>query len=162
MPGYYFVTVCANKRELLFGSVTKERIELSKFGSIVEKRWKEIPAHFPSVVLDEFVLMPNHFHGIVLLGRRGGVSPPSFDFVPTPEEGAMTAPLRLAPKLGQVIAYFKYQSTRAINELRVTPGVPLWQRNYYERIIRDDQELMDTRNYIRLNPHHWRDDEYFA
>ena len=74
----------------------------------------------------------------------------------------MTKPHREATKLGQVIAYFKYQSTRAINELRVTPGVPLWQRNYYERIIRDDQELMDTRNYIRLNPHHWRDDEYFA
>lgn len=92
---------------------------------MVNECWERLPDHFAKVELDAFVVMPNHVHGIVIITNVGAGSPrPAF-------EGAETAPLR-QPTLGQIVAYFKYQSTQRINRIRGTPGLPLWQRNYYE------------------------------
>lgn len=89
--------------------------------------------------------MPNHVHFIVIINEsndcRGGVTPP-------------------LPTLGNIIGYFKYQSTKQINIIRNTPGLPIWQRNYYEHIIRNEKELYEIRKYIKNNPLNWQDDEY--
>jgi len=109
--------------------------------------------------------MPNHIHGIIFMNNcRGEVSSPSSDVVapysktkPATKQGGDTPPLRKIT-LGQVVAYFKYQSAKEINQTRNTPGIPIWQRNYYEHIIRDDAEMNRIREYIVNNPLQWDND----
>jgi REP element-mobilizing transposase RayT len=147
--GTYFVTVCAHNREHLFSRIKEGKMQLNENGRMIEECWNEISGHFPSVKLDEFIIMPNHIHGIISIVGAG---------FPRPEndrpKGAVTAPLRTG-SLGQIIAYFKYQSTKRINLLRGMPGIPVWQRNYYERIIRNESELFQMRQYIQENPLKW-------
>jgi REP element-mobilizing transposase RayT len=139
----YFVTICACNRECLFGEVANGVIELSPIGESTYKFWFEIPWHFENVQLDEFVVMPNHFHGIIVItdNCRGGVTPPLQKCT-----------------LGKIVAYFKYQTTKFINQIRNIPGLPLWQRNYYEHIIRNEDELNRIRQYIIENPLKWEED----
>jgi REP element-mobilizing transposase RayT len=99
--------------------------------------------------------MPNHVHAIVFIEDmgRGGVTPPN------QPEGEVTSPLR-QPTLGEVIAFYKYETTKKINEHLKTPGKKFWQRNYYERVVRNDREYEATHNYIVANPMNWDKDEY--
>lgn len=140
---------------------------LNRFGSIVSECCVEIPAHFTNVEMDTFVVMPNHIHGILVIhdctdttthfttsihnGRRGEVTSPT-------QKGAATAPLQ-KHTLGQVIAYFKYQTTKSINQIHKTPGTRLWQRNYYEHVIRNENDLNEIRQYVLDNPVKWDMDE---
>lgn len=145
--GAYFVTIVTVSRTLLFAE------DVAK--NVAEQVWQAIPGHFPTVSLDEYIVMPNHLHGIVsLIGDVGARSPRP----PTSDQryvaGAVTAPLQ-RPTLGQVIAYFKYQSTKLINVLHGTPAAPVWQRNYYEHVIRNEAELHRLRKYIQNNPAQW-------
>lgn len=143
--GAYFVSIVAKNRKALFGQVDGG-IRLNEIGEWVATWWCEIPRHFPKADIDEFVVMPNHMHGIVVIfdGVGAGI----------PDVGAGIP----RPYLGQIIAYFKYQSTKQINAARETPGVPVWQRNYYEHIIRNVAELERTRQYIQSNPLRWAQD----
>jgi REP element-mobilizing transposase RayT len=112
--------------------------------------------------------MPNHTHGIIAIAnndRRGEVSSPILKRTGSLQKvreiiikGGATPPLHKRT-LGQIIAYFKYQSTKKINQIRNTPGMPIWQRNYYEHIIRNENELNSIREYIRYNPLKWDEDE---
>ncbi len=102
--------------------------------------WHSLPTRFPGVALDEFVIMPNHFHGIIILEP--------------PRRGAA----RRAPALGQIIRAFKSLSAIEANRILGSPERPFWQRNYYEHIVRDEDELHRVRQYIRDNPLHWEDD----
>ena len=157
--GWYFVTICAQNREWMFGNVNDGKMELNKYGKIVDEYWCEIINHFDHVELDGYIIMPNHMHGIVII--NGGNC-----------RGEVISPLQKTkyyPTLGQIIAYFKYQSTKHINQLRGTPGIKLWQRNYgeshvlrhYEHIIRDDNDLNRISQYIINNPLNWSDDRYY-
>jgi len=129
----YFVTLCSKHRECVFGEVVDGRVELSDAGRVVVDTWNELPRHYAGVVLDEMQMMPNHMHGnIVLMDRHHALS--------------------------EIVRGLKTFSARRINQLRGTPGVPVWQRNYYERIVRDDNELQRTRVYIRNNPLDWDTD----
>lgn len=114
--------------------------------------WQKLPMHFPSIELDDYVVMPNHFHGIMIINdsQRHDVALAS--------GGDETSPLR-HPTLGRIVGYFKYQSTKVINEGQDTPGVRIWQRNYYDHIIRNDADLHRARTYIRNNPMQWQLDE---
>jgi putative transposase len=155
--GTYFVTICTWRREPLFGDVVGGEMRLNEWGQIVRDEWLRTESLRPNVELDAFVAMPNHFHGIIVITERGG-------FV-----GAQrAAPLRrpgitpnnVAPgSLGAIIRSFKSAATRRINRLRDNPGVPVWQRNYYERVIRDDAEWNRIREYVTGNPANWADDE---
>jgi len=163
--GAYFVTTVAWHRELLFGEIINGEMMLSSYGEIVQKWWREIPVHFTSVETGAFVIMPNHIHGIILINeRRGTVSVPNDNVYTQTKggphtQGGVTPPLR-TPTLGQIVAYFKYKSTKEMNLLDNTGTVTkFWQRNYYEHIIRDDIDLQNKTDYIESNPLLWDEDD---
>jgi REP element-mobilizing transposase RayT len=125
----------------------------SRIGRIVEEAWLDIPNHHTHITLDALVLMPNHIHGVLLIGDAGrtgaaGRAPTLNAFVPA-RSGSLSA----------IVRSFKSGSTRAVNLLRNSPGAPLWQRNYYEHIIRNDENLSAIRQYIADNPVQWALDE---
>ena len=150
-PGAYFVTICTQHRECFLGEVIDGEMQFTIRGIIAGESWFHLPEHFPHVELDEFVVMPNHIHGIVLL----------IENFPGGDKGAVSAPLRGQHKqtLGKIVAYYKYQTTKIINQIDGTPRNRIWQRNYYERIIRNTQELENTQQYIITNPQHWTTDK---
>jgi len=165
-PGAYFVTVCVHDRACLFGEVVDGVMRVNEMGEIVQQTWDALPAHFPHVALDQFVIMPNHAHGIIVLNDNDGVGA-RFPRPGSPRPGGdathgcaggETPPLR-RPSLGRVVGYFKYQSTKRINLLRQTPAQPVWQRNYYEHVIRNDADLAAIRDYVAGNPARWADDD---
>ncbi len=161
--GAYFVTICTWQRECLFGDVVDGGMRLNAFGDIVYDEWQQITTHFSNVEIDQYVIMPNHFHGIVSIVGAGSPRPElprtaGQTIEPPKNLGGETPPLRIAT-LGKIVGYFKYQSTKRINQLRNNPGVPVWQRNYYERIIRDELELNAIRQYTIDNPTNWADDK---
>ena len=128
---------------------------LSKIGQIVGNYIEEIPRKYPAVSVEKYVIMPNHVHLLVMINRCGGTGDPS----PTAETGndGTGDP---SPALGNVIGWFKYQTTMAINEgLRRSPG-SFWQRSYYDHVIRDKDDYMVRWNYIDGNPSRWAEDEY--
>jgi len=173
-PGAYFVTICAQHRKCLFGAITDGKMRLNEIGQIVVECWERIPQHFPSVELGECVIMPNHFHGIISWGimearaphlpknintRRGEVTSP-VNTNPTNRSGEVTSPARKgSPALGKIVAYFKHQSTKHINQHHNKPGTRIWQRNYYDHVIRDDPDLQRLRQYIQDNPMKWALDQ---
>ncbi len=152
--GVYFVTICTQDREYVFGEIVKEKMRLNRTGEIVETVWRELLTHYQGVQTDEFVIMPNHIHGIIWLCDVGAGFPRPMSENGNHEQGAETAPLQRY-SLGQIVAYFKYQSTKQINHLRNVPGQGVWQRNYYERVIRNGDELFQIRQYIQENPLKW-------
>ena len=146
--GAYFVTVCTNKRLCLFGEIEDGLLRLSPIGQTVDTAWHELPAHTPDLMLDAWVVMPNHVHGILVL--PGTITNPL---------AAVKTPQGLnAGSLGAVIGGFKSAVSRTVNAANLSPIRPLWQRNYFERIIRDDSELDAARTYIEKNPLRWEAD----
>jgi len=150
--GRYFVTICAFERACLFGAIVDGRMSLSEAGTVVEWHWHETPQIRPYVTLDGFMIMPNHLHGVV------SITPHS----PIPgNRAADTAPRGTAPgSFGAIIQQFKAITTKRINADRGLSGVPVWQRNYYDHVIRDADDLERIRAYIAANPSRWLDDEH--
>jgi putative transposase len=145
--GAYFITVCTYHKIETLGHITADRIVQSKEGEIVATVWRSIPDRFPGVDLDEYMLMPNHIHGIIMLPDR---------YV----QYGSTATGN--PSLGKIIAYFKYLSTKLINQYRNQIGERMWQRNYYEHVIRDEHDLSTIREYIQNNPRRWTIDRFYS
>ena len=147
--GAYFVTVCAQDRACLFGDVIDGVMRLNDSGRIAADEWTRSGTLRTEIAIDEWVVMPNHVHGIVVItggdARRG-----DRPVAPTPGPRPRS--------LGAMIAGFKSAATTRINEQRGTPGAPVWQRNYYEHIVRDEDDLNRIRQYIRENPAHWASD----
>lgn len=157
--GAYFVTICVHQRECLLGQVMDGVMVLNPAGEAVRVVWEGLPARFTKVALDAFVLMPNHFHGVIIIeGSRPATDRGAMNCAPTPPVGARF----IAPgfpgasnhrlTLGEIVRTFKAASTRMIRR-DLMPEFS-WQRNYYERIIRDD-ELDRVRRYIGENPLRW-------
>ena len=138
--GAYFVTICTHERGCLFGEVVEGQMRLNEAGGMVESVWNLLPQRYPGITLDAFVVMPNHIHGIVSIDGPVG----AIHELPLHQRRSMTLP--------KVVGYLKMNSAKHINQLRNTPGIPVWQRNYYERVIRDDRELAAIRQYIADNP----------
>ena len=147
-PGAYFVTICTYKRECLFGHIEDGVIHHTIFGEIVCQEWSRSEEIRSEIRLDLFIVMPNHLHGIVVITHSNGIV------------GAHgRAPLHRSPRsLASFIAGFKSVVTRRINRIRGTPGSPVWQRNYYERVIRSEDELQQIGAYILNNPTRWVED----
>ena len=157
--GWYFVTICTQGHLCVFGRVTKDKMLLNTAGAMVEKWWHELLNKFPFLRTDVHVVMPNHFHGIIHVGAalccRPGVEK---------DRDGSGRPRRVAPTLGKIVGWFKTMTTnqyiRGVKK-EDWPSFPgrLWQRNYYEHLIRDEYELDYYRTYIANNPANWRADK---
>jgi putative transposase len=161
-PGAYFITICAHQHACLFGTILDGEMQLNEMGRVVQACWDEIPAHFAQVELDAFVVMPNHVHGIVVICEDDSIGARhacvgATHASPLPRRANGPQPKSIAAIVGS----FKSAVTKRMNELRNTPGAPVWQRNYYERIIRNEAELNAVREYIANNPQRWAEDEEY-
>ena len=148
-PGAYFVTICVYNRACLFGDVAEGEMRLNAFGEIVHQEWLRTADIRPNVELDAFVVMPNHIHGIIILHDDGRGT---LQRAPTKTERFGKPTPNSIPT---IVRLFKSATTKRVNEMRRTPGVPVWQRNYYEHIIRDDESMNRIREYIAQNPLRW-------
>lgn len=158
--GAYFVTICAYKKQCLFGDITNSKMELSEIGAIAGKCWNEISTHFPNVLLDYFVVMPNHIHGIVnIVGAKHSHSASTNKVSPLLVNASPLQPLQPCGtdkgSLSAIIQNFKSVTTRKINRILGRRYFPSWQRNYYEHVIRNEDDLNDIREYIINNPIKW-------
>ena len=155
--GAYFVTINAHNGQLLFGQVTDDDMCPNQLGIIAQEEWHRTSIIRPGVTADEFVVMPNHVHGILFIDDVQQQS--DKHDLPQSVGAHSRAPARRLPRsLGSIIAGYKSIVTKRINMLRGTPGKKVWQRNYYERVIRNEDELDRARHYVRYNPHKWPDD----
>ncbi len=136
--GAYFVTICTWQRECLFGEIVAGEMVFNNMGSIAGAAWTDLCKHYRHMELDAFIIMPNHLHGLIVFsdeqaGKRHG--------------------------LPEIIRGFKTYSSRRINAVRNNRGCPVWQRNYYDRVIRNEDELTRARSYIVNNPMKWEHDK---
>ena len=160
--GAYFVTICTRNRACLFGEVVDGEMQLSDVGEVAHAMWERIPTHAPLVETDAWIVMPNHVHGVIFIAGSGTAGSPNTGASPT--VGATHAsPLQrpsgpLKRSLGAIVGSYKSAVSRRINELRQSRGAPIWQRNYYEHVIRDDTALNHIRQYIMENPARWAED----
>ena len=148
LPGYdyrahgaYFITLVSVDRDCLFGSIVDGAVTLSPFGNVVDETWQWMSRQYPYLDLGEWVVMPNHFHAILWIN----------------ELTATAGKLKIKP-LGSLVGAFKTVTTKQINTLRGSSTHTIWQRNYYEHIIRDDHAFEIIRNYIMTNPEQWEKD----
>ena len=182
-PGAYFVTICTSSRQNFFGEIADCQMRLNIAGIFAERCWQEIPKHFSTVGLDEFVIMPNHVHGLIIINHENTTpvevqhtpTPVEVQHAPTPVEVQYIEPLRnvnfqrnVKPKqkagyqhvipgsVGAIIRCFKSAVTRWFHEN--TQIKTVWQRNFYDHIVRDESELYRIRLYIQQNPSKWSSD----
>ncbi len=143
--GAYFITICTHEREQLFGNILDRTMVLNELGHIAQFDWQKLARHHSNLIVDRSVVMPNHLHGIILL-----------DLSILDERGLSAN--EDSKSISEIIGSFKTFSARKINKIRKLKGVPVWQRNYYERIIRTEAELDYVRQYIINNPINWQTD----
>jgi putative transposase len=135
--GAYFITICTHEREYLFGDIVNGTMELNSIGDIARTHWQKLAQHHPNIIVDESIVMPNHLHGIICLESS----------------------IDTTKSIAEIIRGFKTFSAKAINKERDLRGVPVWQRNYYDRIIRNQLEFDRVRQYIINNPQNWDTDK---
>jgi putative transposase len=176
-PGAYFVTIDTHRMKCLFGKIVNGVMRLNDYGEIAHAEWLKTPSIRPEIMLDEFQIMPNHMHAIIIIMESGNDSVGAHGNAPIIAHGNApiiahgNAPVsngggiggahgrsplrRSARSLGSLIGGFKSAVTIRINRIRRTPGDKIWQRNYHEHIIRSSDELRRIRKYIRDNPARW-------
>jgi putative transposase len=173
-PGAYFITMCTQDRLPLFGQVVEGEMRLSPAGRIVEEVLGALAQRYTCVRLDAFVVMPDHVHGIIWIvevspdgqgcpgvgGVRAIHESPRRGEEESPRPGADDSSERTQKKrrrmlIPLVVGYFKMNTAKRINQLRSTPGTRVWQRDYYERVIRNERHLYAVRRYIGDNPACW-------
>ncbi|MBI9072710.1 MAG: hypothetical protein JEY94_14005 [Melioribacteraceae bacterium] len=157
-PGWYFVTICVKDNKNCFGAVDDYNVKLNNIGEIVELFWKEIPDHYNFVELDEFVVMPDHFHAIIILNEQSNVEVKHKKNINNVETGhAPSLRIKRTITLGNIIGSFKSAVTKNIYKnchLNFS-----WQTRFYDRIIRNERELFNIRKYISQNPLKWELDK---
>jgi REP element-mobilizing transposase RayT len=158
-PGIYSVTICSQNKEHLFGQVVEGEMHRNDLGEYVALCWKWLARRYMYVELDEWIVMPNHLHGILVItdGRGGSRTAPTNMRAATAGGASRSAPTKRKP-LGRLVGAFKTVSTDQFNEMRGTAGGQLWQRDFYDHIIRNEDELNKIREYIRTNPLRWGSD----
>ena len=182
--GAYFVTIVTHDRESLFGEITDGQIRSNEIGQIVAAVWARLSDHFRNISSDEFVVMPNHVHGIIVVvhepdkrwdnacagvhgrGEALADAPPNRDTFVNANASPLHPSVRqpsargTTPRsLNAVVQNFKSVTTRRIHKIAAYAERPIWQRDYYEHIIRDDADLQRLRAYIGSNPGNWNEDD---
>ena len=147
--GAYYVTLVTYRRDCLFGEIVNEEMILNGFGKIAAECWRAISDHFPFVELGAYVVMPNHVHGIIVINNGRGTiyRAPTIEQFGKPTVGS----------LATVVRTYKAAVTRRIGREHNATGI--WQRNYYEHIIRDEKDLQNKTDYIEANPMLWDEDD---
>ena len=169
LPGYdysqagvYFVTIVTQNRKNLFGEIVgagskPAQMRLNEYGEIVKNTWDDLIHHVRGIELDAFVIMPNHIHGIiVIVGDLRAGSKPALT-----RNSLQNLDNRKQQPLQEIIRQFKTFSARYINEKRHMSGTPVWQRNYYEHVIRNEKSYDEISAYIANNPSQWKMDKLF-
>ena len=169
-PGAYFITICTHNRECLFGHIDNGAIILNDAGNVARKCWIDIPEHFPDARTDAFVIMPNHIHGIIIITECVSAGAGANNHSPLPLRNHSPLPLRehsslqkkpgTSKTIGSIVRGFKIGVTKWFRENThiYTP----WQRNYYEHIIRNENQFNRIRRYIINNPINWESDKNFT
>lgn len=163
-PGSYFVTICVNGFRHELGEIQAGIMRLNHSGEIASTGWNSLNTKYPQATVDCYTVMPNHVHAIVSIHEVvGGETPPTLGegnslLRPNNKPGGETLPLRIT--LGRIMAWYKYETTKQVNAKLGTPGQRFWQRNYYERVVRNEHELKAIYDYIVTNPANWEKDEY--
>jgi putative transposase len=167
-PGYYFITICTQNRACLFGDVANGQMQLNDAGKMVMDEWEKSAQIRNEIRLDDFIVMPNHFHGIAVIAsheypRGDEHRRDDRPVVPTQSGSSPVVPTNRphGPKpksIAALIAGFKCAATKRINQMRGTPGITIWQQRYWDHIVRDNNELFRIRHYIRNNPSNWERD----
>lgn len=161
--GLYFITICCQNKEHLFGKIENGQMILNPIGKIVKQCWEETPNIRPNVALHQFVVMPNHFHAIVeITHRRGELHSPNDNLSPDnknnlneTQKGVFNTPLRSPSQtLGAIVRGFKSVVSK-------NAGFSVWQRNYHEHIIRNEQSYFKISEYIENNPLKWEEDCFY-
>lgn len=145
-PGGYFITVCTTNKQCVLGNISNDQAELNQFGRAVQEEWLKTAAIRPYVELDAFVVMPNHFHGILLIAEDSGAT----------QRVAATSTLR-RHSVSSIVGQFKSASTKSIRRSGLETFA--WQRNFYEHIVRNEEDLAEIREYIVGNPAKWSQDK---
>ena len=161
--GAYFITLCTQDRACLFGKVVNGEMRLNDAGRMVLAEWNRLPERFPHLVLDAFVVMPNHVHGILVITDPAPTAGATLGATVGATVGATLVVAPTAPTVGNIIGAFKSRVTVEYIRGVKTSGWPpfrgrLWQRNYYEHIIRNERALNAIRQYIMENPRRWHRD----
>ena len=178
LPGAYFVTICSEKHACLFGDIAAGEMVLNEAGKMIGRWWLELGNKYPTAGLDKYSLMPNHLHGIIMISRGIGSRAAARRVISNGNEKRKEAdsapvigtcektgrPRRAAPTLGDMIGWFKTMTTiEYIHNVKEYGWSPfrgrLWQRGYYEHIIRNEESYKDVWTYIDKNPANWADDE---
>ena len=157
------MTICSQNRDCIFGDIVSGEMQWNDAGRMVDLTWNDLPGHNDNIVLDSFIIMPNHIHGIITIvgaGSKPALASPDENnragLEPAPTTGVING-----TGLSEIVRQLKTFSTRRINQMRNSPGVSVWQRNYYEHIIRSEPELHNIREYIVNNPLNWETDENY-
>ncbi len=167
-PGQYFITFNTFQRKKILGKIINGKMSLNQYGEIIKDTWLDLPNHNFNIILDEFIIMPDHFHGIIEIIDPHGRIPdppgiqdppgipdlPEIPDLPKIPDQAIKRRNSVPPQhnLSEIIRQLKSFSTRRINELRGTPGARVWHRSFNDKIIRSKTQLDNTRNYIKNNP----------
>jgi putative transposase len=154
LPGAYFITACTLWREFLFENPESKRA--------VWQAWESLTEIFGGIELDEFVVMPNHIHGIIWILEDGAyrLHPGTWKQPRSGEQLLAATDNRKRVALGNIVGAFKTSAASSVNSIRSEKGAIIWQRNYYEHVIRESKELESIRYYIRENPAQWASDHY--
>jgi REP element-mobilizing transposase RayT len=172
LPGFdyssvaaYFVTICVDANQCLLGEIENNIMVKNTFGNIVENTWHDLPSHTKNIRLDEFIVMPNHIHGIIFIieNEANLINGENFEKIfPIKEFDELTSPVPIIQRrkmiLSKLIGRLKMVSAKQINQIRNTPQTSFWKRNYYDHIIRDHSDLNRCREYIINNPQKWAED----
>jgi len=161
-PGYYFITICTNQKEYVFGDVTTGEMHMNEYGVVASDYWKRIDTRYPNTILHEHIVMPNHVHGIIEIVNAnpfvGAIHESPLQWNINPELYCKDRRKMLIPK---IIGWYKMNTAKHINQIRKTPGTKIWQRGYYDHIIRNEESLFHIREYIKTNPMNWNKDRFY-
>lgn len=151
--GWYFVTICTKNREIFFGEVINRKMVLNDYGRIVKQCWFDLSNHYLNCLLDEFIVMPNHIHGIIVIKNIKYVG--AIFKSPNITGEINFAPTNKKLSLSTIMKWFKSISSIQIRKYK---HLFQWQRSFYDHIIRNEKSLFAIREYIRNNPLKWEDD----
>jgi REP-associated tyrosine transposase len=160
--GAYYITIVTWHRKCLFGDVVDREMVFSKFGLVAKQQWENLPNRFPNITLGAFVIMPNHMHGIIVIMAGRGTAG---DLNNHDDELSRRAPTHekyqkpVKGSIPTIVRSYKSSVSYRINLMRGTQDIPVWQRNYYEHIIRNERDLQNKTDYIEANPILWADDD---